>query len=179
MSFCENLKQIRKEKGISQEELAELLDISRQAVSKWEQGVGYPEVDKLLILSKKLNVSLDSLMSAEIMKSHETNAERITGKITIVSPHERIMVTCYNVVSSGKFKGKEDSPKYGLFAVSEQPSAFWGQSNLFLGWYAKEEDIAHEVVEIKNAIEAGATTYELKYSVKVERNWMKLKMVKD
>ena len=39
MSFADNLKQIRKEKGLSQEELAELLEVSRQAVSKWEQGV--------------------------------------------------------------------------------------------------------------------------------------------
>ena len=38
MSFAERLKQIRKEKGLSQEDLAELLDVSRQAVSKWEQG---------------------------------------------------------------------------------------------------------------------------------------------
>ena len=40
MSFAENLKQIRKEKQLSQEELAEILDVSRQAVSKWEQGMG-------------------------------------------------------------------------------------------------------------------------------------------
>ena len=39
MSFAENLRALRKEKGISQEELAELLEVSRQAVSKWEQGV--------------------------------------------------------------------------------------------------------------------------------------------
>ena len=39
MSFAENLKQLRKEKQISQEELAEILDVSRQAVSKWEQGI--------------------------------------------------------------------------------------------------------------------------------------------
>ena len=39
MSFAENLRQIREEKNISQEKLAELLDVSRQAVSKWEQGV--------------------------------------------------------------------------------------------------------------------------------------------
>ena len=63
MSFAENLKQIRKERNLSQEDLAELLDVSRQAVSKWEQGEGYPEAEKLLLLSKQLNISLDSLMS--------------------------------------------------------------------------------------------------------------------
>ena len=58
MSFSENLKQIRGEHNLSQEELAELLDVSRQAVSKCEQGQGYPEVEKLLLISKKI-ISLE------------------------------------------------------------------------------------------------------------------------
>ena len=63
MSFSENLQAIRKKNQLSQEELAEMLGVSRQAVSKWELGEGYPEVEKLLMLSKKLNISLDSLMT--------------------------------------------------------------------------------------------------------------------
>ena len=66
MSFSENLKQVRREHQLSQEKLAELMDVSRQAVSKWEQGQGYPEVEKLLLLSTKLNISLDALMSVEM-----------------------------------------------------------------------------------------------------------------
>ena len=69
MSFAESLKQIRKEKGLSQEDLAELLDVSRQAVSKWEQRAGYPEVEKLLLLSNRLNISLDSLMACLLYTS--------------------------------------------------------------------------------------------------------------
>ena len=65
MSFGENLQTIRKKNRLSQERLAEMLGVSRQAVSKWELGEGYPEVDKLLILSKKLNISLDSLLGGE------------------------------------------------------------------------------------------------------------------
>ena len=72
MSFAENLKKIRKEKGFSQEELAEIMNVSRQAVSKWEQGIGYPEVEKLLLLSSKLNISLDSLMSEEIAQNNNS-----------------------------------------------------------------------------------------------------------
>ena len=55
MDFAENLKQLRKDKHLSQEELAEILDVRRQAVSKWEQGIGYPEVEKLLLLSGKMH----------------------------------------------------------------------------------------------------------------------------
>ena len=67
MSFSDNLKTIRKEKNLSQEELAELLGVSRQAVSKWKSGDGYPEVEKLLMIAGKLNVSLDNLMGTEIV----------------------------------------------------------------------------------------------------------------
>ena len=72
MSFSDNLKAIRKEKNLSQEELAELLGVSRQAVSKWELGDGYPEVEKLLTIAGKLNVSLDSLMGTELVNAGET-----------------------------------------------------------------------------------------------------------
>ena len=62
MSFGENLQQLRRQHQLSQEGLAEMLGVSRQAVSKWELGEGYPEVDKLLLLSKTLDASLDSLL---------------------------------------------------------------------------------------------------------------------
>jgi len=72
MGLADNLKSIRQERHISQEELAEIIGVSRQSVSKWEQGSGYPEMEKLLVLSKELNVSLDYLMLGEI-KSTENN----------------------------------------------------------------------------------------------------------
>ena len=103
MSFSENLKAIRKKNQLSQEELAELLGVSRQAVSKWELGEGYPEVEKLLILSKKLNVSLDSLMTGSIPGNdvRETSRPGIIRIILITSMiGERIVnllsVICYS-----------------------------------------------------------------------------------
>ena len=72
MSFAENLKQIRNEKDLTQEGLAELLNVTRQAVYKWEQGVGYPQTEKLIILAKVLNTSLDWLFETEI-----TNKEKV------------------------------------------------------------------------------------------------------
>ena len=105
MGFAENLKQLRVEKHLSQEELAEMLDVSRQAVSKWEQGIGYPEVEKLLLLSSKLSVSLDSLMETEIAQKSNSPMQNITGTITITSPIERVVDTCHKVVSSQKMSG--------------------------------------------------------------------------
>ena len=62
MGFAENLQIIRKKNSLTQEALADMLGVSRQAVSRWEMGEGYPEVEKLLMLSEKLGVSLDGMM---------------------------------------------------------------------------------------------------------------------
>lgn len=62
MKFGQTLQARRKELGLSQEQLALELNVSRQAVSKWESGQGYPEVEKLCLLSEILQLSLDELM---------------------------------------------------------------------------------------------------------------------
>ena len=73
MSLADNLKRIRKERHISQEELAEELNVSRQAISKWEQGICLPEAKMLLLISEKLDVSLDGLMSDSPAVSDEAD----------------------------------------------------------------------------------------------------------
>ncbi|WP_291647575.1 helix-turn-helix transcriptional regulator [Clostridium sp.] len=60
--FSEKLQILRKEKGLSQEKLAELLSVSRQAVSKWESGQTYPEIEKLIVLSDLFEITLDDLL---------------------------------------------------------------------------------------------------------------------
>jgi len=65
LNFKENLKKLRKEKNISQEQLAEKLNISRQAISKWESGKAYPDIDNLILLRDIFNVSLDELIVNE------------------------------------------------------------------------------------------------------------------
>lgn len=62
MTFGERLYELRKNKNISQEELAELLDVSRQSISKWENDKAYPEMTRLLFMSDYFQVSLDYLM---------------------------------------------------------------------------------------------------------------------
>ena len=66
MNFCNNLQKLRKNKNISQEQLAEELGVSRQAVSKWESGASYPEMDKLVLLCKIFNCNLDDLLNKDI-----------------------------------------------------------------------------------------------------------------
>ena len=176
MSFAENLKQLRKEKRLSQEELAEILDVSRQAISKWEQGIGYPEVEKLLLLSSKLNVSLDSLMETEFAKKSNSQKQNVTGTITITSPIERVIATCHKVVSSQKMSSGKSSPQYALFGKNEGNGFFGEEPTTFLGWYATEEDITKEIMEIHDAIVNGIATYTLKYSVRTKKGLLGIKI---
>lgn len=63
MDFSEKLQQLRKEKGLTQEELAQHLFVSRTAISKWESGRGYPSIDSLKTISAYFSVTVDELLT--------------------------------------------------------------------------------------------------------------------
>lgn len=65
MEFNEKLQELRNQKGLTQEELAQALYVSRTAISKWESGRGYPNIDSLKAISKYFSVSLDELLSSD------------------------------------------------------------------------------------------------------------------
>lgn len=65
MDFQDKLKKLRKNRGLTQEELAQALFVSRTAISKWESGKGYPNIDSLKAISKYFCVSLDDLLSTD------------------------------------------------------------------------------------------------------------------
>lgn len=65
MEFYEKLQELRKSRGLTQEELAEALYVSRTAISKWESGRGYPSIDSLKAISNYFSVSIDDLLSGD------------------------------------------------------------------------------------------------------------------
>ena len=75
MTFGEKIQKLRKEAGLSQEELSYQLEVSRQAISKWERDNGYPETEKIVRMSKLFNVSLDYLLNEEDMQKPELNPD--------------------------------------------------------------------------------------------------------
>lgn len=62
MNFGENLKRLRKERNLSQEQLSEMLNVSRQAISKWESNKTYPDIENLMLLRNIFNITLDDLL---------------------------------------------------------------------------------------------------------------------
>ncbi len=82
MEFGEKLLELRNGKGMTQEELAEDLYVSRTAISKWESGRGYPSIDSLKEISKYFSVSIDELLSSEKLvtiaeKENRANIHRV------------------------------------------------------------------------------------------------------
>ncbi|MCC0670021.1 helix-turn-helix protein [Clostridioides difficile] len=65
LNLGENLKRLRKERNLSQEQLAEMLNVSRQAISKWESNKTYPDIENLILLRNLFNVTLDDLIVNE------------------------------------------------------------------------------------------------------------------
>ena len=76
MEFNEKLQELRKSKGLTQEELAEKLFISRTAISKWESGRGYPSLDSLKEIARFFSVTIDDLICSDEMISVAENEKR-------------------------------------------------------------------------------------------------------
>lgn len=80
MEFNKKLQELRKQNGITQEELAKKLFVSRTAVSKWESGRGYPNIESLKAMATVFNVTVDQLLSSEelLTLSEEDNKKKET-----------------------------------------------------------------------------------------------------
>ena len=69
--LSENIRQLRLEKGITQETLAEYLGVTFQSVSRWERGEGYPDITMLPVIASFFNVSIDDLLGADKVRKEQ------------------------------------------------------------------------------------------------------------
>lgn len=92
MEFNNKLYELRKKKGLSQEELAGKLNVSRQTVSKWELGDSTPDMEKLIALSDLFEISIDELVLGKIQES----AKEASGQSAFINSFEEKICTPKN-----------------------------------------------------------------------------------
>lgn len=85
MSFAQNLQYIRTKNGLTQEQFAEEMGVTRQSVSKWESGTSFPEMETLLKICDRYQVDLDKLMRGSVETDHEEEAEGFVRHIKLFS----------------------------------------------------------------------------------------------
>ena len=81
----ENIKTIRKSKGLSQEELAIKLNVVRQTISKWEQGLSVPDSDMLISISEELETPVSTLLGETVIESKVDDLKAISEKLEIIN----------------------------------------------------------------------------------------------
>ena len=92
MIFSEKLALLRRKKGLSQEQLAEMLDVSRQSVSKWEAQQTLPELNKIILLSEIFEVSIDQLLKDDLDIEEDTQEIKEYEPAEIVSDEVKLGV---------------------------------------------------------------------------------------
>ena len=109
MEFNNKLYDLRKQKGFSQEELANRLNVSRQTISKWEVGESTPDMEKLVAISDLFGVSLDEMVKGEEPKSAGTSEQIV--KSELYSDIKKHVLT-----EDNKFKAKKGLKIAGIVA---------------------------------------------------------------
>ena len=95
MKFGENLQKLRKERGISQEQLAEQLGVTRQSVSKWESGASYPEMDKIVAICNIFHCDMDVLINKDITEERDKKDASKVVKVGFKNIADYIKKTIY------------------------------------------------------------------------------------
>lgn len=103
MRFCDKLPKLRKEKNLSQEQLADRLNVSRQAVSKWENGSNYPDMNKIMLLCDVLDCNLDELLDDGVINSNNSSNNKFNIN-NYVKDFLKFITSIYNMFRNMSFK---------------------------------------------------------------------------
>lgn len=104
MNFASNLQKLRKKENMSQEALAERLDVTRQSVSKWESGASYPEMDKLISICKIFNVDMDTLVNGDVLEEKTQEKEIVINTKDLLDKFNTLMKKIVCLFESMSFK---------------------------------------------------------------------------
>ena len=183
MSISKKIQQLRKKNGFSQEQLAEKLDVSRQAISKWENGTSFPDLEKLVLISELFQISTDYLVKDEETFKPDQPVQQsihIQRKLYIIDVNKRKlsafeefeieMISADNrgeatlITGVTKPNQKVRIPVCALYGISK--GLLGRNKRTLLGFYASVEEAKEELISIAKASETD-TIYELKYASKM------------
>lgn len=118
IELANRLQKLRKEKGYSQEQLADLLGISRQAVSKWERGEASPDTDNLIELAKLYNMSIDVLLGFKEEEPKQENKESISitpSSIDIIDEEDHVHIDTHGIIINEKKVDFKQHKEKGIY----------------------------------------------------------------
>lgn len=139
MEFHEKLQELRKSRGLTQEELANALYVSRTAVSKWESGKGYPSIDSLKEISKYFSVTIDDLLSSEelMTAARDENRASLGNLLDLLLGITDIMSILLMLLPLYPEKAAGSITSVSLFAYTgpSQPAGYvcWGLLTALVG----------------------------------------------
>ena len=91
MTLGEKLSKLRKEYNYTQEQLADILGVSRQSISKWESDIAYPETEKLIELGKLFECSMDYLLKDDVTEKTDTSVSESTFNEKVTEISKKVM----------------------------------------------------------------------------------------
>ena len=109
----ENVKAIRKSKGLSQQELAVKLNVVRQTISKWEQGLSVPDSDMLISLSEALATPVSTLLGENVTEPEADDLKAISAKLEVKTLHWLLIALCAGIAAIFAFLLALESPYLG------------------------------------------------------------------
>ena len=119
MEFNEKLQELRKSRGLTQEDLAQALFVSRTAISKWESGRGYPSIDSLKSISRFFSVSIDELICQEEIISAAEEDKQAFARRTVSFIAAALDILTAILLFLPAFGNGDDSPAtVSLFALT-------------------------------------------------------------
>lgn len=174
--FADNLRKIRIEKGISQEQLGEVINVSRQSISKYESGYAEPNYDRLIAIANFFEVSTDYLLMSKL---DVDTSKRKSDRITVISKLDTLGVdgiaSYYNFSISRIIGRKQKSPEAMLWGTYD--SGLFGDKKCMLACYRSYENAKKEIMAINDAMQKGETNYELQYFVNIKSSGLDYVMV--
>lgn len=158
MTLGEQIAQLRKQRKMSQEELATAMEVSRQAVSKWENGLSNPDTENLIRLAKILEVDMNTLISSQVAAENRLTQEKPAAdhnKTVRLLSGLLALAVCAAVLFAGLWlaeRNRQDPDASGRSTAPEEAKMWWDSAKMYTG-------LMHEEVALTSAEKKALVDY--------------------